>query len=34
MSVSVRTVEGHLLRAYGKLGVSDRAGLAAVLGRA
>jgi DNA-binding CsgD family transcriptional regulator len=33
MSVSVRTVEGHLLRAYGKLGVSDRAGLAAVLGR-
>ena len=33
MTVSVRTVEGHLLRAYGKLGVSDRAGLAAVLRR-
>jgi ATP/maltotriose-dependent transcriptional regulator MalT len=33
LSVSVRTVEGHLLRAYGKLGVSDRAGLAGVLGR-
>jgi DNA-binding CsgD family transcriptional regulator len=34
MNVSVRTVEGHLLRAYGKLGVSDRAALAAVLRRA
>lgn len=30
--VSVRTVESHLYSAYGKLGVSDRAGLAAVLG--
>jgi DNA-binding NarL/FixJ family response regulator len=30
--VSVRTVESHLYAAYGKLGVSDRAELAAVLG--
>jgi DNA-binding CsgD family transcriptional regulator len=30
--VSVRTVESHLYSAYGKLGVSDRAALAAVLG--
>lgn len=30
--VSVRTVEGHLYRAYGKLGVTDRAQLAPVLG--
>jgi len=30
--VSVRTVESHLYSAYGKLGVSDRAGLPAVLG--
>jgi DNA-binding NarL/FixJ family response regulator len=30
--VSVRTVESHLYSAYGKLGVSDRAELAAVLG--
>ena len=30
--VSVRTVESHLYSAYGKLGVSDRADLAAVLG--
>ena len=29
--VSVRTVESHLYSAYGKLGVSDRAALAAVL---
>jgi DNA-binding CsgD family transcriptional regulator len=30
--VSVRTVESHLYSAYGKLGVSDRAALAVVLG--
>jgi DNA-binding CsgD family transcriptional regulator len=30
--VSVRTVESHLYSAYGKLGVPDRAALAAVLG--
>jgi ATP/maltotriose-dependent transcriptional regulator MalT len=30
--VSVRTVEGHLYRAYAKLGVSDRKQLAATLG--
>ena len=30
--VSVRTVESHLYSAYGKLGVSDRAELAAILG--
>jgi DNA-binding NarL/FixJ family response regulator len=30
--VSVRTVESHLYSAYGKLGVSDRAELTAVLG--
>jgi DNA-binding NarL/FixJ family response regulator len=30
--VSVRTVEGHLYRAYAKLGVSDRDQLAATLG--
>jgi Response regulator containing a CheY-like receiver domain and an HTH DNA-binding domain len=30
--LSVRTVEGHLYRACAKLGVSDRAGLAAILG--
>jgi DNA-binding NarL/FixJ family response regulator len=29
--VSVRTVESHLYRACGKLGVADREGLAAVL---
>jgi DNA-binding NarL/FixJ family response regulator len=32
LTVSVRTVEGHLSRIYNKLGVNDRAGLAAVLG--
>ncbi len=32
LNVSVRTVEGHLLRVYAKLGVNDRAGLSAVLG--
>ncbi|MBD0860434.1 AAA family ATPase [Gordonia sp. zg691] len=31
LTVSVRTVEGHLLRAYAKLDVNDRAGLAALL---
>lgn len=30
--ISIRTVESHLYSAYGKLGVSDRAELAAVLG--
>jgi len=30
--VSVRTVESHLYSAYGKVGVADRAELAAVLG--
>jgi DNA-binding NarL/FixJ family response regulator len=30
--VSVRTVESHLYSAYGKLGVPDRAALAAALG--
>jgi DNA-binding CsgD family transcriptional regulator len=30
--VSVRTVEGHLNKAYGKLGVKSRADLARVLG--
>ncbi|MCU1496628.1 MAG: helix-turn-helix transcriptional regulator, partial [Acidimicrobiales bacterium] len=30
--VSLRTAEGHLHRAFGKLGVSDRASLAALLG--
>lgn len=29
--VSIRTVEGHLQNAYGKLGVNDRAGLASVV---
>ena len=29
--LSVRTVEGHLHRAYGKLGVNERRGLARVL---
>ena len=29
--LSVRTVEGHLHKAYGKLGVSERRGLARVL---
>ncbi|WP_164983948.1 helix-turn-helix domain-containing protein, partial [Cellulomonas endophytica] len=32
LTVSVRTVEGHLYRAGQKLHLSDRAGLAAVLG--
>ena len=31
--VSVRTVEGHLQNAFGKLGVNDRASLAHVLGK-
>jgi DNA-binding NarL/FixJ family response regulator len=30
--ISIRTVESHLYSAYGKIGVSDRAELAAVLG--
>jgi DNA-binding NarL/FixJ family response regulator len=30
--ISIRTVESHLYSAYGKLGVSDRAELAAILG--
>jgi DNA-binding NarL/FixJ family response regulator len=30
--VSVRTVESHLYSAYGKLGITDRAELAALLG--
>lgn len=30
--VSVRTVEGHLYQAFGKLGITDRGDLAAVLG--
>ncbi len=30
--VSVRAVESHLYSAYGKLGVSDRVALAAILG--
>lgn len=32
LTVSVRTVEGHLYRAGHKLGISDRAGLADILG--
>jgi DNA-binding CsgD family transcriptional regulator len=32
MYVSPRTVESHLYRVYVKLGVTDRAGLAAALG--
>ena len=32
LTVSVRTVEGHLYRAGHKLGVSERTDLAAVLG--
>ena len=32
LTVSVRTVEGHLYRVGHKLGVSDRAGLAGILG--
>jgi DNA-binding CsgD family transcriptional regulator len=30
--VSIKTVEGHLARAYGKLGIRARAGLSRVLG--
>ncbi len=32
LTVSVRTVEGHLYRTGQKLGVSDRAGLADIVG--
>jgi DNA-binding NarL/FixJ family response regulator len=31
LTVSVRTVEGHIYRACGKVGVNDRAALAALL---
>jgi DNA-binding CsgD family transcriptional regulator len=31
LSVSVRTIEGHVYRACVKLGVSDRDGLAAII---
>jgi DNA-binding CsgD family transcriptional regulator len=33
LAVSVRTVDSHLYRVYMKLGVRDRAGLAAALSR-